>query len=564
MAEYWGLAAYPPSAAWLQRVSAKLDGPLQVTTLGELRTLGAARLVARVRRVRADVGLLLEDGGPGPLRPALLTLLALTRCRTLETIGAEGTRRTVSRRTAWSALGRMIGATAGGSIAAWHCRRELPALDAPGGAAFPVPIRSVAVLRTNLWHGVKAGGSVGHVAGVVNALRRRGVRVEVFAPEPQPMIDPEVPMHSIAPSPDPAYPYELNYYRYHRRIVGALTPRLAARRPDALYHRLSLGSWAGVAIARTLRIPLIVEYNGSEVWVSRHWGRALRLERLAARGEAVGLRAADLVVVVSQPLADEVQRHGVPAKRIVVHPNGVDTDLFDPARFTDAERAALRRGAGIPEHATVCTFVGTFGRWHGVDVLAEAIRHLAGDRAWIDRYAVRFLFIGDGAMMPLAKQVLAPVRDIVTFAGLRPQIETPGWLAASDVLLSPHVPNPDGSRFFGSPTKLFEYMAMARGIVASALEQIADVLQPAYRASDLPRGATAEHAGGRVAIVSAPGNVGELVAGIRFAVEHPDVRARLGTNARAAAQARYTWDAHVDAVLARCRELSRPAGLAEQ
>src|SRR5690242_19488910 len=105
----------------------------------------------------------------------------------------------------------MIGATLGGDAAAWACWRELYALDAPGTRTFPRPIRSVAVLRTNLWHGVKVGGSVGHFAGVVNALQRRGVNAEVFAPEPQPMIDAGVRMHSIAASPDPAYPYERNY-----------------------------------------------------------------------------------------------------------------------------------------------------------------------------------------------------------------------------------------------------------------------------------------------------------------------------------------------------------------
>jgi glycosyltransferase involved in cell wall biosynthesis len=490
------------------------------------------------------------------LRPALLTLLAMTRCPTLAAIGAEGTRRSVSRRTAWSALGRMIGATIGGFASAWACSRELSALDAPGTSRFPDPIRSVAVLRTNLWLGVKVGGSVGHFAGVVNALRRRGIRTEVFAPEPQPMIDPGVAMHSIAPSPDPAYPYELNAYRYHRSFTAALLPHLAAQRPDALYHRLSLGSWAGVAAARRMGIPVIVEYNGSEVWVSRHWGRRLLFERLAARGEAVGLRAADLVVVVSEPLADEVRSHGVPADRIVVHPNGVDTALFDPARFSAEACRVVRTNAGIPEHATVCTFVGSFGRWHGVEVLAAAIRELAADRAWIERPDVRFLLIGVGAMMPLARRELAPVHDIVTFAGLRPQDETPAWLAASDVLLSPHVPNPDGTRFFGSPTKLFEYMAMGRAIVASALEQIADVLQPAYVASALPDNVSVADVADRVAIVSTPGNVSEFVRGIRFAVEQPGVRGKLGSNARAAAQARYTWDAHVEALLARCRKVT--------
>ena len=41
------------------------------------------------------------------------------------------------------------------------------------------------------------------------------------------------------------------------------------------------------------------------------------------------------------------------------------------------------------------------------------------------------------------------------------------------------------SRFFGSPTKIFEYMAMGGGIVASDLEQIGEVLSPALRVADL-------------------------------------------------------------------------------
>ena len=49
---------------------------------------------------------------------------------------------------------------------------------------------------------------------------------------------------------------------------------------------------------------------------------------------------------------------------------------------------------------------------------------------------------------------------------------------------SPHSSHMRDSKFFGSPTKVFEYMALGGGIVASDLEQIGQVLSPALTPED--------------------------------------------------------------------------------
>src|SRR5207342_2849964 len=159
------------------------------------------------------------------------------------------------------------------------------------------------------------------------------------------------------------------------------------------------------------------------------------------------------------------------------------------------------------------TFVGTFGQWHGADVLARAIRRMCDtDAEWMRRSKLRFVLVGDGLKMPLVREILGDVCDpFVTLTGLVPQADAPAYLAASDLLLSPHVANADGSRFFGSPTKLFEYMAMGKAIVASDLDQIGDVLKHGETAWMVP-----------------PADVGALTDGMDRLVRDPALRGALG------------------------------------
>jgi len=150
--------------------------------------------------------------------------------------------------------------------------------------------------------------------------------------------------------------------------------------------------------------------------------------------------------------------------------------------------------------------------------------------------------------MPEVRQILSEAGDLATLAGRVPQSEAPIHLAASDILVSPHVPNPDGTEFFGSPTKLFEYMVMGKGIVASRLGQIETVLQPAVDVDELP--ATAPPGDeARVAVLVRPGNDDDLGKALRFLVERKDWRNSLGSNARSRALAKFTWSHHVEAIL---------------
>ncbi len=413
--------------------------------------------------------------------------------------------------------------------------REVGALErAERGSPRLDLARPVAYLRTDLWFGVRSGGSVAHVAGVANHLGDFAGGVLILSSDALATVRGDLPLHLVPPAPAfrdfrdlPSLAYNERFEAEVRRIVGG-------RRLAFVYQRYSINNYSGVKLSRELGVPLVLEYNGSGVWIGRHWGQPLRYEALSERIETLNLRAADLVVVNSEPMREEVLGRGVEAGRVLVNPNGVDPDRYSP----ETDGGAVRARHGL-EGKTVVGFIGTFGPWHGAEVLAEAFgRMLAEEPAYRER--VRLLLIGDGQRMPEVRSALARhgVEDAAVLTGMVPQEEGPAHLAACDVLASPHVPNPDGTPFFGSPTKLFEYMATGRGIVASELDQIGEVLRH-----------------GETAWLTRPGDVGSLAGGLRALVDDPELRRRLGAAARGEAVARHSWREHTRRIVDRLREV---------
>src|SRR5262249_52768299 len=108
---------------------------------------------------------------------------------------------------------------------------------------------------------------------------------------------------------------------------------------------------------------------------------------------------------------------------------------------------------------------------------------------------------------------------------------------------SPHSSHMVDSRFFGSPTKVFEYMAMAGGIVASDLEQIGVVLSPALRVADLRTDGVS--VSNERSVLCKPGDVDDFVDAVVLLSRRPDLIERLGCNARQAVAENYSWRQHV-------------------
>lgn len=414
----------------------------------------------------------------------------------------------------------------------WRRLRELEqAVENGLGQAHALAARSNAALaslsitymRATPGAGTQFGGASSHINGFINAAIKQGAKVRLISNDRIAGLDEtETSLTIIEPEP---LGTTRAAFDLHNNLVftrGALR-EIESNPPDFIYQRYSRFTWAGIeATLRTGR-PLFLEYNGSEVWVGRHWDGA-GMFPLLERVERLNLKAAARIFVVSEVERRNLLSAGVADEKIMVNPNGVDTEKFRPGAGGHSLRAEL----GIPEDETLAGFVGTFGPWHGVMELARAVTLLPADAR------IRFLLIGAGKLREEVERVVreAGVMERVVFAGVVEHERVPAYLDACDVLVSPHVPLGDGSEFFGSPTKLFEYMAMGKGIVASRLGQIGDVLEDEA-----------------TALLVEPGDVRALSSAILRLAREPKLRERLGMAARERAIEQHTWARNAQRVL---------------
>jgi glycosyltransferase involved in cell wall biosynthesis/ubiquinone/menaquinone biosynthesis C-methylase UbiE len=428
---------------------------------------------------------------------------------------------------------------------------RLERLDAAKAAASPVPFPADALmsfasamipgcgvyLRTDYWTKIDSGGSYGHTCYVAKELARSTEQFVCFMAQRFTLLD-DFGVRQVIIEPSSASASENDIVSATDHYVRILKPALEALRPAYIYERLVLGNYAGALLSRQLGVPYIVEYNGSEISMRRSFdGAGYLYEEEYLKAEELAFRQATAISVVSAEVRASLIARGVDPAKVLVNPNGADPDAYAPAN--PQERAAIRGEVGLPADACVVCFTGTFGGWHGVDVLAAAI-----PRVCAARRNVAFLLIGDGALKRLVDDEVARhhLADRVISSGRVAQAQGARLLKAADVFVSPHNSHMVDSRFFGSPTKVFEYMATGGAVVASDLEQIGEILSPALRIGHL---ADTDAIGAARSILCTPGSVDELVEAIGYLAEQPEVRARLGVNARRAVIEEYSWRQHV-------------------
>lgn len=223
-----------------------------------------------------------------------------------------------------------------------------------------------------------------------------------------------------------------------------------------------LASWAypdtvaAAQLARCLDLPLVAKVHGSDINGLPSAGT--RRERVAS-----ALSSAEAVLVVSQALAEQVERLGIPGSRIRVLYNGVNRQRFSPG-----DRSVACAALGLDTATKRILFVGNLKASKGCLDLLEALPQLVAGEP-----AARLVMIGDG---PDRAAIMQRIRslgltDVVSLPGAVAHQQLPDWFRAADLLCLP-------SHAEGVPNVVLEAMASGLPVVATRVGGIPEVLPP--------------------------------------------------------------------------------------
>ena len=350
----------------------------------------------------------------------------------------------------------------------------------------------------------KIDGVVTRLTRTLEQLAEKGHEALIFAPH-------EPPEHYLnfrvvkvpALSFKPWYP-EL--------FLGLPRPRLGREldqfRPDVVHvvNPVVLGLW-GTLVAKQRNLPLLASYHTDITQYARHL-RLQFLEMPSRRFLRDVHNQAHLNLCTSQPMVNSARGLGI--KRVRLWPKAVDTERYHPNKASREMRQRL--SDGHPE-APLMVYVGRLSFEKRLDWLYAPISQLEG---------VRLAFVGSG---PAEAYLRERFRDTDTvFMGYLEGEELAAAYASADVFAFP------------SDTETLGFVAMEA--MASGVPAVG------ARAGGIPD--VIRH--GENGLMFTPGDLGDLTEQLQTLLLNPELRRRLGQQARRDMEA-FSWRAATEKLL---------------
>ena len=213
-------------------------------------------------------------------------------------------------------------------------------------------------------------------------------------------------------------------------------------KPDiVLANWLYPDGWAGMAAARRLGLPYVLQVLGSDLKViARDPSRSGQIKD--------ALAGAAGIMTKSLPLREELLAMGIDKSRTVVVPNGIDRNLFHPC-----PRGEARRRLGLAGRGRLALVVGN---------MVAVKNPAAAVRAVFRLPRVELVLAGSGPLEQSLKLLAEGLglASRVRFLGPVDHARIPELMAACDCLVLPSLSE-------GEPNAVLEALASGRPVAAS-------------------------------------------------------------------------------------------------
>jgi glycosyltransferase involved in cell wall biosynthesis len=253
---------------------------------------------------------------------------------------------------------------------------------------------------------------------------------------------------------------------------------------------------------------------------------SLVLTSLARRHERQAYLDCSMLVCVSEPLKQLVtSRLGVPGDKIAVVPNGVDTDFFRP-----------RPSEPRAYEGFTLVYAGGIEPWQGIDLLLHTMADLRRD----DGLSIHAVIAGDGPVRRDCERLAGELGlgPYVQFLGTVSREAVPHVIASGDLGYSGHT-EMQGRAVFRSPLKLYEYMAVGKPVLSSAVADARQIVVP----NETGFLFTSDDAGG-------------LRAALSRAFAARDALPAMGARARKLVEDGHSWSARCRAIVESAEHLA--------
>jgi glycosyltransferase involved in cell wall biosynthesis len=223
------------------------------------------------------------------------------------------------------------------------------------------------------------------------------------------------------------------------------------------------------------------------------------------------LPAADHVFVQSEQMREDVAAAGIPLNKMTAIPMGISIDMCAPAGSSQERRV-------LPAGAPCVLYLGTLNKVRRLDFL---IRVFAAVKMAVPAALLYIVGRGDDPQdLEFLRNEVARLKlqSSVVFVGQLPQAEALNYVREADVCTSPFYPTPVLQST--SPTKLIEYMAMGKAVVANDHPEQKRVIEESGAGYCVPY-AEQPFAAAIVSLLQNPDTAGLMgQRGRRYAIEH--------------------------------------------